>query len=179
MATEIFDICTSLIRDRRSGNEMARVDLSPSKKQVFHILLVRPTRYDEKGFPIHWRKAIVPSNSLACMYGIALDSACRKVLDLEVEKRVTAFDESSDVVNCQELIKQLQQRSQRMLLCLVGVQTNQFPRALDIAQFFVAAEEPVCIGGFHVSGSITMLENQPQELIDAQEQGISLFAGGG
>ena len=40
----------------------------------------------------------------------------------------------------------------RVLVCLVGVQTNQFPRAMDIARPLRAAGVPVCIGGFHVSG---------------------------
>ena len=35
---------------------------------------------------------------------------------------------------------------------IVGVQSNQFPRALDIARPFRAAGVPVMIGGFHVSG---------------------------
>jgi len=175
--SEIIGISASLHRDLRLDDEIDRVDFSFSKKQVFHVFLVRPTRYDDKGYSIHWRQAIVPSNSLACMYGIALDSAYRKVLGNDVEIRITAFDESSDVVVYQDLIKKLQQVGQRMLLCLVGVQTNQFPRAMDIAQFFISAGEPVCIGGFHVSGCVSMLEKLPQELIDAQERGVSLFAG--
>lgn len=174
---EIISLSASLHRDLREGDEMDRVDFSSSKKQVFHVFLVRPTRYDDKGYSIHWRQAIVPSNSLACMYGIALDSAYRKVLGNDVEIRITAFDESSDVVVYQDLIKKLQQVGQRTLLCLVGVQTNQFPRAMDIAQFFTLAGEPVCVGGFHVSGCISMLEKLPQELIHAQKRGISLFAG--
>lgn len=175
--SEIISISASMNSDLRLGDEMDRVEISPSKRQVFHILLVRPTRYDDKGYSIHWRQAVVPSNSLACMYGIAMDSSYRKVLGNDTEIRITAFDETSDVVVYQDLIKKLQQLGQRMLLCLVGVQTNQFPRAMDIAQFFISAGEPVCIGGFHVSGSVSMLENLPQELIDAQERGISLFAG--
>ncbi len=174
---EIIGICTSLHRELCLDNEMHRVDFSSSKKQVFHVFLVRPTRYDDKGYSVHWRQAIVPSNSLACMYGIALDSAFRRVLGNDVEIRITAFDESCDVVVYQDLIKKLLQVGQRMLLCLVGVQTNQFPRAMDVAQFFISAGEPVCIGGFHVSGSVSMLDKLPQELIGAQERGISLFAG--
>jgi hypothetical protein len=45
---------------------------------------------------------------------------------------------------------------------LVGVQSNQFPRALDIARPLRAAGLQVAIGGFHVSGCLAMLpEMQP------------------
>ena len=39
----------------------------------------------------------------------------------------------------------------------VGVQSNQFPRAMDCARTLRAAGVPVVIGGFHVSGCLSML----------------------
>jgi len=60
---------------------------------------------------------------------------------------------------------------------LVGVQSNQFPRAMDIARPLRAAGVPVCIGGFHVSGCLAMLPGVTPELQEAMELGISLFAG--
>ena len=38
------------------------------------------------------------------------------------------------------------------------MQSNQFPRALDIARPFRDAGMPVAIGGFHVSGCLAMLD---------------------
>ena len=43
------------------------------------------------------------------------------------------------------------------LVMLVGVQSNQFPRALDIARPLRQRGIMVGIGGFHVSGTIAML----------------------
>ena len=57
------------------------------------------------------------------------------------------------------------------------MQSNQFPRAVDLARPFLAAGLPVCIGGFHVSGCIAMLPEMPPEMREAQALGISLFAG--
>jgi hypothetical protein len=34
----------------------------------------------------------------------------------------------------------------------------------------------VCIGGFHVSGSLAMLPSMPPEIMEALELGISIFA---
>ena len=65
----------------------------------------------------------------------------------------------------------------RALVGLVGVQSSQFPRAVDLARPFLRAGLPVCIGGFHVSGSIAMLPKMPAEMCEAAALGISLFAG--
>jgi radical SAM superfamily enzyme YgiQ (UPF0313 family) len=63
------------------------------------------------------------------------------------------------------------------IVMLVGVQSNQFPRALDIAAPLCARAIKVCIGGFHVSGTISMLNGVDQDLDRAKAMGISLFAG--
>ena len=60
---------------------------------------------------------------------------------------------------------------------IVGVQSNQFPRALDIARKLRLAGIQVCIGGFHVSGCLAMLPEMPDDLKQALDLGISLFAG--
>ena len=60
---------------------------------------------------------------------------------------------------------------------LVGVQSNQYPHALDLARKFRALGLQVCIGGFHVSGTLAMLPGTPPELQEAMDMGVSLFAG--
>ena len=54
------------------------------------------------------------------------------------------------------------------VVLLAGVQTNQFPRAADLAREFRAAGIPVAIGGFHVSGCMSMLPELPPEIKAAQ-----------
>jgi radical SAM superfamily enzyme YgiQ (UPF0313 family) len=63
------------------------------------------------------------------------------------------------------------------LIGLVGVQSNQFHHALDLAREFRAAGLPVVIGGFHVSGCLAMLDDTPPEIQEALDMGCSLFAG--
>ena len=60
---------------------------------------------------------------------------------------------------------------------LIGVQSNQYPRALDLARQFRARGLTVVMGGFHVSGCISMLPKLPAELQEALDLGIHLFAG--
>lgn len=145
--------------------------------RVFNVVLIRPTRYDDDGYPVHWRHSPLPSNSLACLYGIAADCRERRVLGEDVEIRIDAFDETNTVRDTAQLIRSLREAGRHALIGLVGVQTHQFPRALDLARQFRAAGIPVCIGGFHVSGCLAMLETRPPELDEALDLGVSLFAG--
>jgi radical SAM superfamily enzyme YgiQ (UPF0313 family) len=60
---------------------------------------------------------------------------------------------------------------------LIGVQSNQFPRALDIAAPLRERGIQVGIGGFHVSGTLAMLKQRDPDVRRAEEMGVSLFAG--
>ncbi len=63
------------------------------------------------------------------------------------------------------------------MVMLVGVQSNQFPRALDIARPLRDRGLKVAIGGFHVSGTMAMLEDRDPYVQKALEMGVSLFTG--
>ena len=45
---------------------------------VFHLVLIKPTHYDDDGYPIRWIKAAIPSNTLACLNGLAKDARRRR-----------------------------------------------------------------------------------------------------
>jgi hypothetical protein len=85
------------------------------------------------------------------------------------------YDETNTVIPVKKIIRR--QRGQKGLICFVGVQTNQFPRAMDLARGFGAAGLPVIVGGFHVSGCLAMLPELPADLREALDLGVSLFAG--
>jgi hypothetical protein len=142
----------------------------------FQIWLIKPTRYDDDGYPLQWWRSIIPSNSLACLNGIVGDALARGVLG-GVEADVHSIDEIHDHVDPARIIRDIQRHGGRGFIGLVGVQTNQYPRALDLAREFRKAGLPVSIGGFHVSGCISMLKELPPELVEAQTLGIGLFAG--
>jgi hypothetical protein len=63
------------------------------------------------------------------------------------------------------------------VVMLVGVQSNQFPRALDICAALRQRGIAVVIGGFHVSGTIAMLKERDPDVQRALDMGVSLFAG--
>jgi hypothetical protein len=145
--------------------------------KLFHFVMIKPTHYDDDGYPIQWFRSAIPSNTLACLNGLAEDACRRSILGPDVEIRLHTYDETNRRVRPQRIIKEIRKAGGRALIGLVGVQTNQFPRAVDLGRMFRAASLPVCIGGFHVSGCLAMLPELPPDIRAAQALGISLFAG--
>ncbi len=147
------------------------------RRDEFHIVLIKPAHYDDDGYPIQWVRSAIPSNTLACLNGLAADAQRRRVLGPGVNIQIHTFDETNRRMQPGKIIRMVIKGGGKALICLIGVQSNQFPRAVDIAAPFLAAGLPVCIGGFHVSGCIAMLPQMPQDMRDAQALGISFFAG--
>jgi radical SAM superfamily enzyme YgiQ (UPF0313 family) len=143
----------------------------------FHIEIIKPSHYDDDGYVIQWVRAFIPSNSLACLYGLAQDVAQRRVLGDDVEIVVRAYDEVHTVIPVRRIIRRIQQAGSRGIVFLAGVQSNQFPRATDLAREFRAAGLTVVIGGFHVSGCLSMLPEIPADIRALQDDGVILFAG--
>jgi Radical SAM superfamily len=148
----------------------------PARRR-FQLVLVKPSHYDDDGYVIRWWRAMIPSNSLAAVYGIAADCAERQVLGPDVTIDIEPIDETHTRVNVPELLERLRSHGNFGLLALVGVQSNQYPRALDIARGFRAAGIPVAIGGFHVSGCVSMLDGRAVDLDACRDIGISMFGG--
>jgi len=144
--------------------------------EKFLIILIKPTRYGEDGYPVRWKLPILSSSALSCIYGLADDCRRRKFLGAQTDIILKAYDESYQVVDTAGLLRQLGDGG-RAFVGFVGVQSNQFPRAVDLARPFLDHHVPVCIGGFHVSGCMAMLPELPADIKQAQAMGISLFAG--
>jgi hypothetical protein len=146
-------------------------------RRAFHLELIKPSHYDDDGYVIQWWKAWVPSNSLSSLYGIALAAIEQKALGEDVDIVPHAYDETNTVLPIDRIIARLTAPGASGIVCLVGVQSNQFPRAIDIARRFRARGIAVAIGGFHPSGCIAMLPTLPPDLQEALDLGITLFAG--
>ena len=90
---------------------------------------------------------------------------------------IVAIDETNTRVDIARLLQRLRQGGNFGLVALVGVQSNQYPRALDIARPFRDAGVPVAMGGFHISGCLAMLDGHAVGLEECRRMGISMFAG--
>ena len=148
-----------------------------SPRREFLVELIKPSDYDDQGYIIQWWRGFIPSNSLSCLYGLALDVSERRALGDGVDIDIEVRDETNAYVPVKAIIRRFAQNGNCGLVCMVGVQTNQFARAVDIARELRASGIQVVIGGFHVSGCLAMLPDLPPEMREALALGISLFAG--
>lgn len=146
--------------------------------RAFRIVLVKPSHYDDDGYVIQWRRSTIPSNSLASVHGLLTECAAERVLGPDVDIAIEAYDECNTIVDVAAITHRIREAGAGFV-ALVGVQSNQYPRALDLARQFRAAGLTVVIGGFHVSGCISMLPELPPDLQEALDLGISLYAGEG
>ena len=143
----------------------------------FEILLIKPSHYDDEGYVIQWLRSTMPSNSLAAVNALACDAARRRILGPDIDIVVTAIDETNTRVRIRSIITRFRRNACFGFVGFVGVQSNEFPRAMDIARPLREAGISVVIGGFHVSGCLAMLPETPADLKAASAIGITLFAG--
>ncbi len=148
-----------------------------SPKRRFQLVLIKPSHYDDDGYVIRWWRALIPSNSLAALYGIAADCAERQVLGADVGIDIDVIDETNRRVDIPALLSLFASHGNFGVVGLVGVQSNQYPRALDIARLLRAAGIQVVIGGFHISGCLSMLDGRAVGLDACRNMGVAMFAG--
>ena len=151
--------------------------LSKARGKRFQLILIKPSHYDAAGYVVQWLRSTMPSNSLAAVYSLARGAADRQVLGPDLPIDVIAMDETNTRVRPRDIAKRIARNGGLGLVGLIGVQSNEFPRALDIARPLRAAGVQVMIGGFHVSGCLAMLKDTQTDIKVAQELGISIFAG--
>jgi radical SAM superfamily enzyme YgiQ (UPF0313 family) len=143
----------------------------------FQLILIKPSHYDADGYVVQWLRSTMPSNSLAAVFSLAKGAAEREVLGPDLPIDVIAMDETNTRVVPKRLIRRITENGGLGLVGIVGVQSNEFPRAVDIARPLREAGIQVMIGGFHVSGCLSMLKESPDDIKQAQALGISIFAG--
>ena len=71
---------------------------SVSDSLRFSLVLIKPTHYDDDGYPIQWLRSVMPSNTLACMYALADDARERKLLGPDVHFEIETCDETNQRV---------------------------------------------------------------------------------
>ncbi len=139
------------------------------------VTLIRPTNYTDDGYPIRMRIGVIRSNTLTQMGSLTRDLVNYPFFK-GISLSVRQIDEAVQRVPTKEILKRSKVRGVRSVVMLVGVQSNQFPRAQDIASWFLPHNIPVLIGGFHVSGMFSMI-GLTADLRAAMSKGIILVAG--
>src|ERR1044072_8904048 len=147
-----------------------------TRSKRFCLILVKPSHYDDDGYVIQWFRSTIPSNSLAAVFGLARDCAQRHTLGPDVEIEIHPFDETNTRIRPEKLARMIEDAGAGMVM-MIGVQSNQFPHALDLARPLRERGIQVGIGGFHVSGILSMMGGNDADVHKAKAMGVSLFAG--
>jgi radical SAM family protein len=142
----------------------------------FCLVLLKPSHYDDDGYVIQWLRSTIPSNSLAALYGLARDCRQRRVLGEDVEIEIHPYDETNSRIRPDRIAAMIEEAGAGMVM-FVGVQSNQFPHTLDLAKPLLERGIQIAVGGFHVSGTMSMLGGNDTDIHRAKAMGISLFAG--
>jgi hypothetical protein len=141
------------------------------------LYLVKTSHYDDEGYVVrHWR-GVLPSNSLACLAGLTEEVISQKRLGDSLKVDVHVLDETVDRIPVNRICRSQRDSNMKTIVCLVGVQTNQFPRAVDLARTFRRAGLTVMIGGFHVSGYLALLPEIPPDIQELMNEGVTLVKG--
>jgi radical SAM superfamily enzyme YgiQ (UPF0313 family) len=146
------------------------------KVERVQIVLIKPSKYDDDGYVIRFWKGVLPSNTLNVLHGLTEDIIQRKVFG-ELPIDIITFDETAEKVPLKKIVRWSREPGTKLLVCLVGVQTNQFPRALDMAKTLRAEGLTVIIGGFHTSGTINMLSEQEPDIQELVRESICIVSG--
>ena len=143
----------------------------------FQLFLIKPSHYDDQGYVVQWLRSTMPSNSLAAVFSLAKGAAERQLFGPDLPIDVYAMDETNTRVRTRTIARRIAQNGGLGLVGIIGVQSNEFPRAMDIARPLREAGVQVVIGGFHVSGCLAMLKEIPADIKAAQDLGVSIYAG--
>jgi len=150
--------------------------IPPALKKL-HIYLIKPSQYDADGYVVrHWR-GVLPSNTLACLAGLTEDVIRKQSLGESLRVKLHLLDESVDRVPVKRICRSQHGSRTMTIVALVGVQTNQFPRASDLAMQFRRAGLTVMLGGFHVSGYLAMIGSTPPEIQRLLDAGVTIVKG--
>lgn len=141
------------------------------------IILVKPSKYDDEGFVIQHFRGVLPSNTLACLYSLTEEVQRREALGAGVRIEVETYDETVQKIPVDRIIRSHCPPASRTVVGLVGVQSNQFPRAADLARRFRQGGLPVMIGGFHVTGSMALFPEGRPEIQELIALGVSVVMG--
>lgn len=146
-------------------------------RRKLHIVYILPSRYDDDGYVRRYWRGVLPSNTLACLKSLTLAAAEAGELGPDVDVSVEIYDETVQRLPLRQILKRHRSGHGRIVVGFAGVQSNQFARARDLALRLRGEGIPVMIGGFHVSGILSMFDTPSPELQVLLDRGVTLVRG--
>src|SRR5215831_736089 len=102
-----------------AGRSWLAVPTSAGPRRRFQLILIKPSHYDDDGYLIRWWRSMTPSNSLAAVYSIAVDSAERRVLGPDIDIDIHPIDETNTRIDVRALVTRLRRHANFGLVALV------------------------------------------------------------
>lgn len=173
---------------RESGRQVTVGWSALNGLTILNVVIIRCSKYDdETGFVIRDWRGVTPSNTLTTMNSLVQNLEEKYRLGENVRIVTQVFDESVQVVRPKRITRFIKLFGAKSVVLLVGVQTNQFSRARDLALAFRDLGIPVVVGGFHVSGVLIQFPQNGDPvnarafrelgLAELVDRGVVLFAG--
>lgn len=146
-------------------------------KQRLHVVYIRPSTYDDDGYVLRFWRGVLPSNTLACLESLTRSVAESGALGPDIEVTVDSFDDTVQRIPIGRIARINRRPDTQVVVGFVGVQTNQFERATDLALQFRSESVQVMIGGFHVSGMLALFGTPTRDLQRLLDHGVALVKG--
>lgn len=147
------------------------------KKRTLRVVYILCSTYDDDGYVLRYLRGILPSNSLACLKSLTRAVADSGELGDEIDVEIEIYDDTVQRIPVKRIARANRQPDTQVVVGLVGVQTNQFERASDLALELRGLGVPVMIGGFHVSGMLAMFKEPTPDLQRLLDRGVTLVKG--
>jgi len=114
--------CEATLADLQTTNE--------HEVREVDVTLIRPTNYTDDGYPIKTRIGVIRSNTLTQVGTLVKDLANEPFLR-EVTLKIRTIDEAIEWIPFKEIVRDSKRSGVKSIVMLVGVQSNQFGRAID------------------------------------------------
>ncbi len=147
------------------------------KKRRLRVIYILSSKYDDEGYVLRFVRGSVASNTLCCLKTLTEDLAQKRELGDDVEVSVDIYDDTIQRIPIKKIARVSRRRNTQVVVGLVGVQSNQFPRASDLALKLREHGVQVMIGGFHVSGVLATFDKPSPELQQLLDKGVTLVKG--
>ena len=136
----------------RSTRPDADLQAASPGQRTLRVYFIKASKYDDDGTVLLFRWGVIPNNTLTVLAALNDAYAAERP---HVALQTVVWDELVDGALSAETIASIRDRAAadgvELLIGLAGVQTNQYPRARDIALQFRRLDVAVLMGGFHVS----------------------------
>ncbi len=148
--------------------------MKPTRLKIVYIL---SSTYDDEGDVIRYWRGILPSNTLCVMKSLTEAIAESGEIGEGIEVSVDVYDDTVQRIPVGRIARMNRRPDTQLVVGFVGVQTNQFARAADLALEFRDHGVPVLMGGFHVSGMLALFNEPSPEIQCLIDRGVTVVKG--